>query len=88
MIWDTLLPALCHSFHGGSFGNWKKHLRLFHAAMLKHMFIWSNIDGKRSAEELAALMKAAIVDDVDDQKLYEDISEFIDTLIARQFVEV
>lgn len=33
-------------------------------------------------------MKAAIVDDVDDQKLYEDISEFIDTLIARQFVEV
>lgn len=52
------------------------------------MFIWSNIDGKRSAEELAALMKAAIVDDVDDQKLYEDISEFIDTLIARQFVEV
>mgnify|MGYP004517681993 FL=1 len=52
------------------------------------MFIWNNIDGTRSAEELAALLKAAIVDDVDDQKLHEDISEFIDTLIARQFVEV
>lgn len=52
------------------------------------MFLWNNIDGTRSAEELTALLKAAIVDDVDDQTLYEDISEFIDTLIARQFVEV
>ena len=52
------------------------------------MFIWNNIDGTRSTEELATLLKAAIIDDVDYQILHDDVKEFIDTLIIRQFVEV
>ena len=52
------------------------------------MFIWNNIDGTRSTEELATLLKAAIIDDVDYQILHDDVKEFIDTLIMRLFVEV
>lgn len=52
------------------------------------MFIWGNIDGNRSIEELTALLKDAIVDDIDDQILHDDVKEFIDTLIVRKFVEV
>ncbi len=52
------------------------------------MFIWNIIDGTRSTEELAILLKAAIIDDIDYQTLHDDVKEFIDKLIIRQFVEV
>ena len=52
------------------------------------MFIWDNINGTRSIEELVTLLKTVIIDDIDYQILHEDVKEFIDTLIIRQFVEV
>ena len=42
---------------------------------------------QKRTEELATLLKAAIIDDVDYQILHDDVKEFIDTLIIRQFVE-
>lgn len=51
------------------------------------MFIWDNINGTRSIEELVTLLKTVIIDDIDYQILHEDVKEFIDTLIIRQFVE-
>lgn len=51
------------------------------------MFIWDNINGTRSIEELVMLLKTVIIDDIDYQILHEDVKEFIDTLIIRQFVE-
>lgn len=51
------------------------------------MFIWRNIDGTRNTEELATLLKAAIIDDIDYQILHDDVKEFVDALIIRQFVE-
>ena len=50
------------------------------------MFIWDNINGTRSIEELVTLLKTVIIDDIDYQILHEDVKEFIDTLIIRQFV--
>ena len=52
------------------------------------MFIWNNINGIRTIEEITTLLKAAIVDDVDYQVLHDDVAEFIDTLVVRHFVEV
>lgn len=52
------------------------------------MFIWNNINGIRTIKELTTLLKAEIIDDVDEQVLYEDVMEFIDTLAVRHFVEV
>ena len=51
------------------------------------MFIWDNINGTRSIEDLVTLLKTVIIDDIDYQILHEDVKEFIDTLIIRQFVE-
>ena len=51
------------------------------------MFIWDNINGTRSIEELVTLLKTVIIDDIDYQILHEDVKVFIDTLIIRQFVE-
>lgn len=52
------------------------------------MFIWEQINGARDIEELVALLKAAVIDDVDPQLLRDDVTEFIDTLIMKRFVEV
>lgn len=52
------------------------------------MFIWKNINGSHTVEELAMLLKKAIVDDVDYQILYDDVVEFIETLATKHFVEV
>ena len=51
------------------------------------MFIWNNIDGTRSVKELAELLQAAIVDDVDFEVLHEDVSEFVSTLLEKRFLE-
>ena len=52
------------------------------------MFIWEQINGARDIEELVALLKSAVIDDVDPQLLRDDVIEFIDTLIMKRFVEV
>ena len=51
------------------------------------MFIWNSIDGTRSIKELAELLQAAIIDDVDFEVLHEDVSEFVSTLIGMRFLE-
>lgn len=52
------------------------------------MFIWEQINGDRDIEELVALLESAVIDDVDPQLLRDDVTEFIDTLIMKRFVEV
>ena len=52
------------------------------------IFIWNNIDGIRTVDDLARLLKEAIVDDIDYEVIYDDVTEFINTLIARHYVEV
>lgn len=52
------------------------------------MFLWNNIDGIRSVEDLALLLKAAIIDDIDYQVIYDDVFEFINSIITGKFVEV
>lgn len=52
------------------------------------LFIWNNIDGTCSIEELAMLLKAAIIDDIDYRILYDDVAEFIDSMLNQKFAEV
>lgn len=52
------------------------------------MFIWNSINGIRTVEQLAMLLKKEIIDDVDYQIIHDDIAEFIFALAARHFVEV
>ena len=51
-------------------------------------FIWNQIDGKRSLTDIAVELQKAIVDDIDLQVLIDDASEFVESLLAKQFVEV
>ena len=50
-------------------------------------FIWNNINGIRTTEEIAALLKATVIDNIDDQVLHDDVTEFINALVDRHFVE-
>ena len=50
-------------------------------------FIWDHIDGKRSADALTDIVVDAIVDDVDRQIIFDDVCEFVESLISRNFVE-
>lgn len=52
------------------------------------MFLWNSIDGINSVEDLAELLKNAIVDDVDYNIIYADVVEFINSMMKRKFVEV
>lgn len=52
------------------------------------MFIWENINGSRNIVDIVTLLKAAIIDDIDYQILYDDVSEYIDTLVDKGFIEV
>lgn len=52
------------------------------------MFIWNNIDGNRTTYDLAELLKSAIIDDIDIEILHSDVSEFVSTLIQKNFLEV
>ena len=45
------------------------------------MFIWEQINGARDIEELVALLKSAVIDDVDPQLLRDDVTEFIEYAI-------
>lgn len=50
------------------------------------MFLWENLSTKKTADELAALLKEAIVDDVAYQSIFSDIMEFIHTLTDMNFI--
>lgn len=52
------------------------------------MFIWNNINGSRSIEELAELLQKEIVEDIDFKILYNDVYEFVSILMEKQFLEV
>lgn len=52
------------------------------------MFIWNKIDGSLSIRELAESLQSAIRDDIDFEILHKDVSEFISSLIEKQFLEV
>lgn len=52
------------------------------------MFIWNNIDGNRTIGDLAELLKRAIIDDIDIETLHSDVSEFVSTLLQKNFLEV
>lgn len=52
------------------------------------MFIWSQIDGKRTVLNIARALQTAIVDEIDLQILVDDVSEFVDVLATKEFVEV
>lgn len=52
------------------------------------MFIWNNINGSRSTEELAELLQKEIVEDIDFKILYNDVYEFVSILMEKQFLEV
>ena len=51
------------------------------------MFIWNNINGSRSIEELAELLQKEIVEDIDFKILYNDVYEFVSILMENQFLE-
>ncbi|OUP74009.1 hypothetical protein B5F08_12440 [Anaeromassilibacillus sp. An172] len=52
------------------------------------MFIWNNIDGNKTIFDLSQLLKDAIIDDIDIEILHNDVSEFVSTLIQKNFLEV
>lgn len=50
------------------------------------MFFWKNLSTQKTVEELTDLLKAAIVDEIDYQIIFSDVTEFITTLTAKKFV--
>lgn len=50
-------------------------------------FIWNNIDGKNSSNDLADLIKSAINDEVDYQTILSDVSEFLSELNNNGFIK-
>lgn len=50
-------------------------------------FIWNNIDGKKSSNDLASLIKFVIKDDVDYQSILCDVGEFLSELNNKGFIK-
>lgn len=50
------------------------------------MFLWEKLKTKKTIEDLALLLKAEIVDDVDYQIILSDVNEFINALVEKGFV--
>lgn len=50
------------------------------------MFLWKNLSTQKTVEEITDLLKAAIVDEIDYQIIFSDVTEFITTLTAKKFV--
>ncbi|MGN0679295.1 MAG: PqqD family protein [Oscillospiraceae bacterium] len=50
-------------------------------------FIWNNIDGKSTNEDIARRLKSAINDDVEYALILDDVNEFVDILVCQGFVE-
>lgn len=52
------------------------------------LFIWNNLDGVKSINEIATLLKMAIIDDIDYQIILNDVSDFLQSLVTKRFAEV
>lgn len=52
------------------------------------MFLWEKIDGTRTSADIAALLKNAIVADIDIATIKRDTEEFLISLKELAFVEV
>lgn len=52
------------------------------------MFIWNNINGLHKLDDIATLLKNAILDDVDYRVISDDVADFINALVIKHFVEV
>lgn len=50
------------------------------------MFIWTRLDEAGSVEEITALLKNEIIDDIDVGVIREDVLEFIESLKCNGFV--
>lgn len=51
-------------------------------------FIWAHMDGSRSVTDIALELQKAITDEIPVQILIDDTHEFVQTLVAKGFVEV
>lgn len=52
------------------------------------MFLWNQLDGKRTSKNVAELLKNAIVADIDESVIVRDTEEFLRSLEKLAFVEV
>lgn len=50
------------------------------------MFIWEQIDGKKSIKEIACALKDAIIDEIVFQIIEKDVSEYINSLTKLNFL--
>jgi hypothetical protein len=50
------------------------------------MFLWKNLSTKKTVDELAELLKAAIVDDIDYPIIFSDVMDFVCTLVEKKFI--
>ncbi len=51
-------------------------------------FIWDHINGQNSINDIATALQHAIVDEIDLQILVDDVRDFVEMLLAKEFVEV
>ena len=49
-------------------------------------FLWENLANAKDSSELAALLKAAIIDDVDFEIIKNDVDDFVAALRERNFI--
>ena len=50
------------------------------------MFIWEQIDGKKTVDEIVHALKAAIINEIDFQIIEKDVSEYIGSLTRFNFL--
>ena len=50
------------------------------------MFLWNHISESSDKASLARELQAAIIDNVEYEIIYDDVSSYVDTLIANGFV--
>lgn len=51
------------------------------------LYIWSMLDSVTSIDEVAKKIKAALVDDVEYEQIYDDVKEFILVLVEQGYVK-
>ncbi len=51
------------------------------------LYIWSMLDSAISIDEVAKKIKAALVDDVEYEQIYDDVKEFILVLVEQGYVK-
>lgn len=51
-------------------------------------FIWEQIDGTNTVNDIALALQQAIVEQIDLQILVDDVADFVATMLTKGFVEV